>query len=149
HTASFKFMTSLAGLGLSLAYAIYRKRRLRVIDKALDRFHEALERRVPLLTPADLQQTTNILLERQASYAETLATDLSLALQNAFDHAFDKRLGEHVGPLTDAMQRLASGMSSRNEETMEKMLNRFLDQLQSGAGHRMHDVAKGLETLGT
>ena len=147
--ASFKFVTSLAGLGLSLVYALLRKWRMRVVDRALDAFHAALERRVPLLAPADLQQRTNDLLERQLSLSEAFATDLSLALQSAFDQAFDKRLGEHVAPLTQAMQRLASGMTNRNEEAMEAMLNGFLERLQGGAGDRMQEVAGSLASLGT
>ena len=147
--ASFKFVTSLAGLFLSLVYALLRKRRLRVVDRALDAFHAALERRVPLIAPADLQQKTNDLLERQLSVNEGFATELSLALQNAFDQAFDKRLGEHVAPLTQAMQQLAAGMTNRNEEAMEAMLNGFLQRLQGGAGDRMEEVAGSLSLLGT
>ncbi|WP_288586113.1 hypothetical protein, partial [uncultured Methylobacterium sp.] len=146
--ASAKFVTSLAGLALSILYALLRKARLARVETALDRFATALEKRAPLVTPVALQQEAIALLDRQATYAEALATDLSLAIAQSLDQAFDKRLGEHVQPLTEAMQRLADGLSSRNEDAVTRMLDGFLERLQGGTGDRMEGVAASLERLG-
>jgi uncharacterized protein YoxC len=147
--ASFKFITSLVGLFLSIAYALFRKQRLRVVERALDAFLLALEARVPLLTPATLQQEANDLLKRQSTQLETFSTDLAVNLGAAFDRAFDERLGEHIAPLTDAMRRLADGMGSHNEDAMQGMLDGFLKRLQGGAGDRMQEVAQSLGNLGS
>ncbi|HYE43217.1 MAG TPA: hypothetical protein VEA15_07465, partial [Caulobacteraceae bacterium] len=147
-TASFKFVTSLCGMLLSIVYALHRKARLKIVEQALDGFQSALEARVPLLTPSALQQEANGLLERQSIQLETFSTDLALNLGAAFDRAFDERLGEHIGPLTEAMRTLAEGMSSRNEQAMGSMLDAFLQRLQGGTGDRMHDVAESLAGLG-
>jgi len=148
-TASFKFVTSLFGLALSIAYALYRKRRMHVAEQALDAFLAALEARVPLLTPAALQQEANELLGRQSTQLETFSTDLAVSLGAAFDRAFDERLGEHIAPLTQAMQRLAEGMGTRNEEAIKAMLDGFLKGLQGGAGDHMEGVNASLRGLGS
>ncbi len=146
--ASFKFITSLAGLFLSLGYALFRKSRLRRVDRALDAFNQALEHRAPLISAVALQQRTNEIAERQAAQLETFSTELAVNIGTAFDAAFDQRLGEHIQPLTEAMQQLARGMASRTEDAMTQMLDRFLAGLQGGAGDRMNEVAESLSGLG-
>jgi ABC-type transporter Mla subunit MlaD len=149
NTASFKFITSLVGLLLSIIYALARKGYLRAIESALDAFLTTLELRVPLLTPAALQQEANDLLKRQSVQLETFSTDLAINLGAAFDNAFNDRLGEHIAPLTSAMQRLADGIGTRNEDALKTMLESFVRQLQGGTGERMNDVAMQLGDLST
>jgi len=146
-TASFKFITSLVGLLLSILYALFRKSCLKRIERAIDGFLTVLETRVPLLTPAALQQEANGLLKRQSTQLETFSTDLAVNLGAAFDNAFNERLGEHIAPLTNAMQRLADGMGSRNEDALKAMLDTFVQKLQGGTGDRMQDVAQSLAGL--
>src|SRR5882757_4060304 len=146
-TASFKFITSLIGLLLSILYALFRKSCLKRTERAIDGFLTVLETRVPLLTPAALQQEANELLKRQSTQLETFSTDLAVNLGSVFDNAFNERLGEHIAPLTNAMQRLADGMGSRNEDALKAMLDTFVQKLQGGTGERMQDVAKSLEGL--
>jgi hypothetical protein len=146
-TASFKFITSLIGLLLSIWYALFRKGCLKRIERSIDGFLTVLETRVPLLTPAALQQEANELLKRQSTQLETFSTDLAVNLGSVFDNAFNERLGEHIAPLTNAMQRLADGMGSRNEDALKAMLDTFVQRLQGGTGERMQDVASSLEGL--
>jgi chromosome segregation ATPase len=107
-----------------------------------------LESRVPLLTPAGLQQEANELLGKQSAQLETFSTELAVNLGAAFDRAFDERLGEHIGPLTQAMQRLAESVGMRNEEAVQAMLDSFLSRLQGGASDRMEEVVTSLGRLG-
>ncbi|WP_426954169.1 anti-phage ZorAB system protein ZorA [Muricoccus radiodurans] len=147
-TASFKFITSLAGLGLSIVYALTRKWLLRLAESDLDAFLAALESRIPFVTAAMLAEEANRLLERQGTQLESFSTELSLNISTALDSAFDQRLGEHVGPLREAMEKLAAGLSTRNEDAIARMLDVFVERLQGGAGERMNDVAASLSALG-
>lgn len=71
--ASFKFVTSLVGLGLSIAYALFwRQYCLREVERALSGFLTDLENRVVLLTPTAVQQETNELAQRQLDQLEAL-----------------------------------------------------------------------------
>lgn len=146
-TASFKFVTSLIGLLLSISYALFRKGCLKRIERAIDRFLTVLETRVPLLTPVALQQEANELLKRQSTQLETFSTDLAVNLGAAFDNAFNERLGEHIAPLTSAMQRLADSVGSKNEDALKGMLDTFVQGLQGGTGDRMQEVAESLGGL--
>ena len=117
------------------------------IERAIDGFLTVLETRVPLLTPAALQQEANELLKRQSIQLETFSTDLAVNLGSVFDNAFNERLGEHIAPLTNAMQRLADGIGSRNEDALKAMLDTFVQRLQGGTGDRMQEVTESLAGL--
>jgi ABC-type transporter Mla subunit MlaD/cbb3-type cytochrome oxidase subunit 3 len=146
-TASFKFTTSLVGLLLSIVYAVFRKNRLARFDRALAAFLVALELRIPLLTPAALQHDANLLLERQLGQLEGFSNELAVNLASAFDRTMDARLGDHIGPLRDAIERLAGNLGARSDETLQKMLDAFLQRLQGGAGGHLEDVTRSLSTL--
>jgi hypothetical protein len=118
NAASFKFFTSLAGLALSISYTLARNSRLRSVEIALDGFNSALERQMPLATPAFLQHEANDTLRKQSAALETFGTELAVNIGQALDTAFDQRLGEHIGPLTTAMQSLADRVGAQNEDTM-------------------------------
>jgi len=147
-TASFKFVTSLAGMFLSILYALWRKARLHAVERALDRFQDSLERLIPVITPISLQQAQITLMERQATHLESFSNDLALSLGSAIDQTFNERLAEHVGPLTQAIQRLSDSMASRNEDAMKTMLDAFLSKLEGGTGDHMKGVAENLSDLG-
>lgn len=147
-TASFKFLTSLAGMALSIFYALVRKWRIHKVERAEDRLHDTLEHLVPLVTPITLQHEQLALMERQATLMETFSNDLAVSLGSAFDQAFNERLAEHVGPLTVSMQRLSESMDSRNQDAMKEMLDAFLSKLEGGASDHMKAVAESLSGLG-
>lgn len=147
-TASFKFTTSLFGLLFSIAYAIWRKGRLRRFDVALSRFLAAVEKRMPLLTPATLQRQANTLLERQLAQTEQFSHTLAVAIGTEIDRAMDARLGDHIGPLRTAIEALAERLGGGQDEAMQRMLDAFLQKLQGGTGDQMQQVAGTLAGLG-
>ena len=99
-TASFKFVTSLFGLLLSICYAIFwRKICLRRIDHALSRFLVELEDPRPLLTPTVAQMETNELARRQLDKLEAFSTE------SGGLHRF--RIGQQAGPAARRSHRPA------------------------------------------
>ena len=137
------------GLLLSIIYALFRKRWLRKVESALDTFQSALDERIPLITPVQLQAETNTRLRSQTNVLEGFSNELAINLAGVFDNAFDKRLGEHIGPLTVAMQQLSQNLTNRNEDAMQTMLTTFIEKLQGGTGNQMAVVAEKLVSLGT
>jgi hypothetical protein len=148
NAASFKFFTSLTGLALSIAYTGFRNYRIRSVEQALDAFNAILERQMPLATPAILQQEANETLHRQSAVLETFGTELAVNIGQALDSAFDQRLGEHIGPLTEALQTLADRISTQNQDAMQQMLQTFIDRLSGGTRDHLAGVAENLAELG-
>ena len=148
NAASFKFLTSLAGLFLSISYTLLRNSRLRAVDQELDAFNMALDRQMPLATPAFLQHEANEVLRAQSTTLETFGTELAVNIGQALDSAFDQRLGEHIKPLTEAMQSLANRISVQNQDAMQQMLQTFVDRLSGGTRDHMAGVTENLAGLG-
>lgn len=145
--ASFKFVTSIFGLAASIAYALFRKRELSIVEKALDEIAAALDVRAPLATAAGLQNESNALLRRLSTHLETFSNDLAVSIGSALDNALDQRLGDHIGPLRDAIERLAQGIGTRGEDVVRELLERFTQRLESGTGEHMQGVAGSLTEL--
>ena len=149
NAASFKFITSATGLLLSILYTWLRNESIRAVEQALDTFNGALEQQMPLATPAFLQHEANEALRDQSAALETFGTELAVNIGQALDRAFDQRLGEHIGPLTAAMQALAERTATQNQDAVQQMLQTFVDRLSGGTRDHISGVAENLAALGT
>lgn len=152
--ASIKFVTSLFGLLCSIVYAWYRSHQLEAIDGHLGEFCDFLEGRFPLATPAWLQAEANRHLESQQKTLDSLANDLATSIGPALDKALDHRLGEHIGLLREAIERLAARETDSLAQTLEELVDRFVQQLdRAGTNHlervaaQLAEAAQGLSTL--
>jgi len=147
--ASFKFITSLAGLLLSITYTGLRNHRIRLVEQALDGLASALDRQMPLATPAFLQHEANEALRAQSTTLKTFSAELAASIGEKFDRAFDQRLDKHIGPWSEAMQTLADRMSTQNQDAMQQMLKTFIDRLSGGTRDHLAGVSESLAALGT
>jgi hypothetical protein len=148
NAASFKFITSATGLLLSILYTWLRNERIRAVEQAVDAFTAALEQQMPLATPALLQHEANEVLHDQSAALQTFGTELALNIGQTLDKAFDQRLGEHIGPLTEAMQVLAERTATQNQDAVQQMMNAIIDRMSGGARDHMNGVADNLAALG-
>ena len=146
--ASAKFITSLFGLLLSIIYALFRKWRLRVVELRFDVFLTALRKLLPFKTTAALQAEANGLLEKQYAEIQRVETEFVVSLGQVFDTALNNGLGQHVGPLSAAIDRLAQGLGSQNQDAIDTMLKSFIERLEGAVGESMRGTAETLERLG-
>ncbi|OJY72329.1 MAG: hypothetical protein BGP12_12395 [Rhodospirillales bacterium 70-18] len=147
NTASAKFVFSLVGLACSIGYTWWRGACLHRADRALDAFLAALEERIPLATAAALQADTNLILQQSLDLQGLFSNQLAVSIGAKLDEALDNRLGEHVGPLREAIEKLSGNLGSKTEDTMQTMLEEFLKHLHGGTDDAMHQVAKTLADL--
>lgn len=147
--SSAKFIFSLVGLLCSISYGVARGQFMLKVDQALDAFLVTLERRIPLATAATLQAEANELLLKSYNAQTVFNNELAVNMGQSLSAALDTRLGEHIGPLREAIERLSQGLSTKGEDTMRQMLETFLDGLRGGTDDQMHKVAETLQALGT
>lgn len=148
-SASVKFITSLAGLGLSIWYALYRKGRLQAAETEMSAFLAALQERLPLKTQAALQAEANAILAKQYADVQRIGSDFFVNLGSTLEREFDAGLQQHIKPLAEAIDRLSSGLASRNEDALQTMLRAFLEKLEGAVGKSMRRTAATLEALGS
>ena len=146
-TASAKFVFSLVGLACSILYTVGRNGLLASAERALDRLLEAVEQRIPLVTATGLQAEANTSLRELVDAQQIFSNQLAVSIGSKLDEALDARLGEHIGPLRTAIESLAAGIGTRSEDTMQAMLQGFLEQLRGGSDQAMRQVADTLTEL--
>jgi hypothetical protein len=142
--ASAKFITSLVGLFCSITYTAWRSAKLNMVEASLGQFLVALEERIPLATAAALQAEANAILERSRDVQETFATELAVNIGSRLDDALDQRLGEHIGPLREAIEKLSEGIGTSNEDALKKLVEDFKSTLRGGADDQMAQIAEML-----
>jgi hypothetical protein len=143
--ASAKFATSLAGLLCSLLYTAWRGSRMQLAERAVHSFLAALEERVPLATSATLQSEANAILRESQSQLEIFNATLAASIGKAVDNALDTRLGDHIGPLREAIEGLVTTIGTQNQEALSQMLEDFLKRLDGGAKGELGAVAVSLQ----
>jgi len=143
--ASAKFATSLAGLLCSLLYTWWRGSRMQLAERAMHSFLAALEERVPLATSATLQSEANAILRESQNQLEIFNGTLATSIGKAVDNALDSRLGDHIGPLREAIESLVTTIGTQNQEALSQMLEDFLKRLDGGAKGELGAVAVSLQ----
>jgi ABC-type transporter Mla subunit MlaD len=146
-TASAKFVFSLVGLACSILYASYRNWLLGDTERRLGGLLAALEKRIPLATPATLQTEANTQLANLADGMSTFTNQLAVAIGEQMNAAFDQRLGEHIGPLREAIDKLSGSIGTRNEDAIREMLEQFTAGLRGGSDEAMRKVTDSLADL--
>lgn len=142
--ASLKFMSSLFGLGLSIAYLIWHRGELHRFDAALAAFCDAVTERIPPISPLALTRDGNRLLNQQLAVQQEFVQELVLRLGDRLDTTLGQRLAEQIGPLRLAIEGMAKGMATMNQDALEKMIAGFGDLLRETAGGQLRQLADTL-----
>jgi hypothetical protein len=145
--ASVKFITSLAGLALSIGYALFRKYQLRRTEVAFSGFLAPLEERLPFRSPASLQAEANAILAKQYAEVQRIGSDFFVNLGSTLEREFGEGLQQHIGPLAASIEKLSAGLANQNEDAMQAMLRAFLERLEGAVGDSMRGTAAALEAL--
>jgi hypothetical protein len=141
--ATFKFATSIAGLGSSLALSLVFRTYQIWIDAAFYRFCQALESRLAFHPSQRLAIETRDILAEQRDELKEINSD-----------RFFSRLGETVrpglevaiGPLAAMLSAAMEKLEKASQSGLEEMLSRFLQELRGGAGVEMTAIADSLRT---
>jgi uncharacterized phage infection (PIP) family protein YhgE len=145
--ASLKFITSLAGLFLSITYALARKHQLYRVEIAHEAFLHAINREMPFKAAALLQFDTNELLRKQYTEVQRIGVDFFVNLGSVLEREFSSGLQAHLAPLAAAIERLAAKETEQSEGAIGTMLSQFLERLEGSVGESMRSTTATLQSL--
>ncbi len=117
--ATFKFATSIAGLGSSLLFSWREKAVLHRVQHLIERFALALEAR---MTPISLEQVAAAQLEELRHHSKALKKLVEASgegLPHATQEALERELARAVAPFAAAMERLARRVDERGEDLLQ------------------------------
>jgi CII-binding regulator of phage lambda lysogenization HflD len=145
--ASFKFITSIAGLGLSIAFSAWKKRRLHAAANAIRELCRVLEMRLPqasaLGLAEDMHQTGLKQLEQLERFNHDLATSIAVALDQRMSTTFERALA----PIAAAIGDMSSRVGRMNEDALSRMIDDVTGRLGGAVQNQVDSVVGNLKEV--
>jgi len=156
NAATFKFLTSIAGIMSSLLVGISYRLVAGNLQKHFDKLCEALEERLLFVTTESIAFDQYRELQKQTIQLERFNTDLAFSIAKELDIKLNDSLaatfGKALAPLTTTMSTMANKFGEMNQDAVSSMLASFADKLQQSAGSEMKAIGDSLaltkESLG-
>jgi len=142
--ATFKFLTSIAGLIASIWFSYTKKRYIQGFDRLLHRFCRLLEERMDYVSQEKLASEQLEEQKRQTTQLEKFNTDLAVSIAQDFDSSLKNRLTEALEPLAAAMQGLSGNLGTMNQAAIAKMIAEFTKHLETSVSQEIKEVVEGL-----
>jgi hypothetical protein len=149
HAASFKFYTSVAGLGGSILLTVVLKYGMSKVEDSFDNLASVLESKVLFVTPESIafdhyreakEQTRNLKL-----FNTEIAISVGRHIEEALAATLPRMLEQVMVPIGQTLSDVANKMNSKSENAIGEMAGSFVDRLQGATGEQMQRLA---DTLG-
>ncbi len=145
--ATFKFMTSIAGLFASLVFAMYKAERYRELQYLIDKFCVLLESSMDHESPVRLADESKMELERQTAQLEKFNTDLAISIADALDRKMEVTFTKALEPLTRQLESLTKGIGSANEDALRKIVDDLSGTISGAIGQEIESLGKTLSNV--
>ena len=159
--ATFKFLTSLAGLLASLTFSWREKAVLHGVTSLIAdltlRLDSAFERtsieQLAHQRNASMQKHEAILREQldesrqQTAQLKRFETDFAVSIANALDNRLSPRFEHLADTLSSAIEQLSSKIGTVNEDALKTMIDDFRRTLTEGAGAEIGKMSEVIATL--
>jgi hypothetical protein len=147
HAATFKFMTSIAGLGCSILFSSSKKILLHRFDDLLGEFCASLERCLHFVTPVSLADRSHRELQRQTTELQRFNTDLAISIAEALDQRMSESFRKVMEPMAEMLKDMTQNIGKMNEEALGDMLKGFTEKIDGAAGTHIKSLIDGLTNV--
>jgi archaellum component FlaC len=149
HAASFKFYTSIAGLGGSIILTLVLRYGTAKLESCFDVLASALEAKLQFVTPESIAFSTYREAQEQTKALKIFNTEVAISVGKRIEEALIASLpgflAQAMAPIEKALTDVANKLTSMNEGAIGQMAGDFVDKLQGVAGAQMQGIA---DTLG-
>jgi uncharacterized protein YukE len=149
HAASFKFYTSIAGLGGSIILTLILRYGTAKLESCFDVLASALEAKLQFVTPESIAFNTYKEAQEQTKALKVFNTEVAISVGKRIEEAlvgsFPGFLAQAMAPIEKSLSDVANKLTSMNEGAIGQMAGDFVDKLQGAAGAQMQGIA---DTLG-
>jgi ABC-type transporter Mla subunit MlaD len=151
HAATFKFLTSIAGLFVSLVLGFTYRWSIQHYHQVFALLSAALEERLQFATPESIAFEQLREQQQQTLQLERFNTDFALEVANALEQklitTLPSSLSTAMQPLSKAVSDLSGSLGEMNQEALEKMTSEFGENIRGAAGAEMQALAGTLEEI--
>lgn len=148
HVASFKFATSIAGLGSSIVLSLFFKTFTIWIERAFSHFCELAEQKLRYTAPQSLAAEMNAAIKEQRDelkainseqFFASMGKEIAPHIQTAFSAA--------MGPVTSSLNQAVEHISHSSQSGTTELVERFITQMQAGAGTELRELGTSLKAM--
>ncbi|WP_346219304.1 anti-phage ZorAB system protein ZorA [Fulvimarina sp. MAC3] len=161
--ATFKFATSIAGLGMSILLAILFRAYTIAIEASFHRLCRTLEQALLYKAPQSISIEMNRTMKEQrdelkqitqgdffARMGEEIAPKFDKSINDALSvlgGRIDTAMSGALGPVTQSLDRAIVEMKNQNETGVGELIKEFSQSVQSSAGTEMRELAETLSKM--
>ena len=151
NTATFKFLTSIAGLGCSLVLAYFQRRWTARLESKFQELCRELERCTIIVTPEQLANRQHRELCDQSELLRELPVHLGPEVARAFESALTGALPgvleRAMAPLAEKLDEAARAIVSARQAPFQAMAEEFSATVTASAGREIRAVTETLSGL--
>lgn len=151
NAATFKFLTSIAGLGSSIALSFLYRNQIQSLQHSFDKLCQALERGMVFATPETIATRQLFELREQTAELKKFNTDFAIevgkVLEERFSQTLQTNLAEALKPLGDALDGMAGNFGKMNQDAISEMTKSFGEDLKGAAGKEMDALVSALDNI--
>ncbi|RVJ45862.1 hypothetical protein CN176_03495 [Sinorhizobium medicae] len=146
--ATFKFSTSIAGLGASIVLSIVFRWYFIMIEAAFDQFNATLERGLRYAAPQSISLEMNRILQDQLVQLKDITQgEFFTRMGSEIAPRLNAAIVEAMAPVTEQIGSAVGSLTTNSQDGVQQMLQKFTDSLQHGAGTEMRELAATLKQL--
>ena len=151
NTATFKFLTSIAGLGCSLVLAYFQRDWTARLERKFQELCRELERCTIIVTPEQLANRQHHELTTQSELLrelpEQLGAGFGRALERSLAAALPALLEQALAPVVDKLDETGRAIVNARQAPLHAMAQEFSATVTASAGREIRAVAETLSGL--
>ncbi|WP_439410312.1 anti-phage ZorAB system protein ZorA [Bradyrhizobium sp. DASA03030] len=146
--ATFKFSTSIAGLGASLGLALAFRTYQIWIEGAFEGLARSIEQRMLYSPPQRIAEESRQILAAQRDQLKEINSERFFArLGETVAPALGNAITQAVGPLSDRLERTTEELARTSRTGADALVQNFVDRLDQGASREMQEIVGALKSL--
>ncbi|MGV8856105.1 MAG: anti-phage ZorAB system protein ZorA, partial [Devosia sp.] len=148
--ASFKFATSIAGLGVSIILALLFKMIVIGIEASFAQLCERIEAQLRFTAPQSIAAEMNETAKEQTAQLKEINSDRFFSrMGEQFAPQVAGALESAIAPMTQSIDDAMKAMSSQSQTGVGDMIDRFSSSVQGSAGTELRQLGETLAKMHT
>ncbi|MDR3468139.1 MAG: anti-phage ZorAB system protein ZorA [Xanthobacteraceae bacterium] len=146
--ATFKFSTSIAGLGASLGLSLTFRAYQIWIEGAFEGLARSIEQRMIFSPPQRTAEESRQILAAQRDQLKEINSERFFArLGETVAPALGNAITAAVGPLSDRLERTTEELARTSRTGADSLVQSFVERLDQGASREMKEIVGTLKSL--
>lgn len=148
--ASFKFSTSIAGLGVSIIFAIMAKLIVISLERGVASICEAAEHQMRYVAPQSLAAETNVQSKEQLEQLKEINSDRYFSkLAESITPLLEAAMQRAMSPVTEQIGSAIGKLASTSQDGVGELIEKFSSSVQGGAGAELRQLSETLRDMQT